>query len=177
MKNLLIGIIIGFLIGAGVFYLLMEHYNQKSYPWTPRHGEKSAPVDDIATVMPNIFEYRKKYPQYTQLVVHSIESIKLFVQDFDSLVKNQELLPQTGLTWELGVYPFIDKNNGDKISFYFIPTLAHKSGGVLGSSTNHETFNNIIDYYGNSTNPQYYKQSSGHQPGFVSVYDLGNVYP
>lgn len=180
MKNLIIGVILGAVITAGTGYFLVHHCYKMQPEARPtasdnQQRDRSAlvPVDSLINVIPNIKRYRDLDPAQTKVILHSRESLRMFLDNYDRLVANESeitRLNDTSYKWLVGLYPYLNSNT-HKIDFYLIPTVAHYKKGMLGSSTNPEIFDDIKDYCDSSVTAAYYKKD------FVSVYDLGTVWP
>lgn len=171
VSTAIVAIVVGGILGITIAYFLLR----------PRdHGLAEVSPQVFSSVPTTLMEYDTLYSytlrdlDSTKGIIHSIKSLEDFVNTFRKIENNQTILgvPPNGLTWEVGIYPFLETHgNKKRLSFYLIPTLARYKSGIPGSSTQPEVFDSVLDYRYYNTNKAYYG------PNFTHVYDLGSVWP
>jgi hypothetical protein len=138
---------------------------------------KKIDPSEVKNVLPNIKSYDSALMGMNSVrpvngVLHSIDSMEQYVQDFRNNIVPNLGVPPAGYSWHVGIYPMAQKDPTTGIShmgLYFIPTLA-KAGFETMRLGDPNSASIILDYR-NPANLVNYNNN------IVYIEDLGTSWP
>ena len=129
---------------------------------------------EVKNVLPNITSYDRTMAPLHSIspingIIHSIASLQQFVDDFNNDICPKLATPPAGFSWQVGIYPMIDANNGNRPGLYFIPTMV-KDGWETMKPGDPNASKIILDY-------RVETNRSNYNSGIVYIEDLGTSWP